>query len=117
MENLTNITTATELATGQIVARSFTDSRSLYIQDNLPNAYQMEARTDGWRVATTEFGAQWVRLTGTGKWSAQWNTFAARVERAEMTTETVETENGFTIVAGVGERLGLGWVRVDTLAL
>mgnify|MGYP007072452362 CR=1 FL=1 len=116
METLANITGRTELATGQIVARSFTDSWSLYIQDNLPNAYQLEARTDGWRVATTEFGAQWIRLTGTGKWSAQWNTFAARVERCEMTTETVETDDSFAIVAGIGERIGLGWVRVDGMA-
>jgi hypothetical protein len=116
METLANITTATELTTGQIVARGFTDNRSLYIQDNVPNAYQMEARTDGWRVATTEFGACWVRLTGKGKWSATWGTFAARVERCEMTTETVETEDGFAIVAGVGPRIGMAWVRVDGLA-
>ena len=116
MENLASITTATELATGQIVSRSFTDSRSLYVQDNCPNAYQLEARNDGWRVATTEFGAQWVRLTGTGKWSAQWSTFVARVERCEMTTETTETEDGFAIVAGIGPRIGMAWVRVDGLA-
>ena len=116
MENLANITGKTELATGQIVSRGFSDTRLLSVQDNAPCSYMLEARTDGWRVAETEFGAQWVRLTGTGKWSATWNTFAARVERADMTTETVETETGFAIVAGVGTHIGMAWVRADELA-
>jgi len=116
METLAAFTTATELATGQIVSRGFTDTRSLYIQDNCPNAYQLEARNDGWRVATTQHGACWVRLTGRGKWSARWSAFAAQVERCEMTTETTETEDGSAIVAGIGPRIGMAWVRVDGLA-
>ena len=118
METLSAITGKTELATGQIVSRNYTDSGSLYVQDNCPSAYQLESRTDGWRVAEaagTGF-AQWVRLTGKGKFSVSWGAFAAQVERAKMTTETVETADGFAIVAGVGERLGSGWVRVDGMA-
>ena len=119
-----------ELATGQIVARSTDafhlaqwiddghsfDNGTLHILDNGHNDYQVEARTDGWRVAKSVMDAQWVRLTGTGRWSGRWGTFAARVERAEMTTETAETDDGLAIVAGIGERIGQGWVRSNGMA-
>jgi len=121
LEPLAAITGRTELAEGQITFRKAHDFGMTilpeFVRDSMLD--ESNALTDaGWRMCETHgLGTRyWVRLTGKAKWLAAYATHVAQVEYAEVTTEVVPYGDTFSIVAGLGEADGRGWVRVDTMS-